>query len=657
MVISEPVTSLIQWLPREHYEPVHIQVHPDNGKITLPQISLTASTTMPTGILELPNELLEQILEDNNLTPHDIHNLATSFPHKTLPTSTCIFAFFRRRGITCSEERIQLRIGRPWVSPLEASDSLTILSLAVPWLLPRTRCLELSFPVAYGSHHPDSSWKIGNDFTRLGKLISRFDALDEVVLEFQRMAGFAETFSREASMIWLRELVELLNAVIGTGCRSLKVEGLKSFCSLNGTSIFMHLMDLLPPALTEASSSSAPQSWLSSPSRALLAHFKGFLKGKDLPKAAPADPKADVISQLWAVLSPEASRSYLRDHSKLTHLSILDSDLFLSLPLRYWAQSLISTSPLISLAVNKTSIFDSPYVIVPGPVCSFLLPRTTEGEVPTLPKLEHLELTKIGRYSAVQMLTLLRSLPNLRSFTSQDHPYFIPPGFLNFQMNDLNGLRKLHLPGPLIHLTELRLEEGPLLGAMDFSEARQFLPALERLTLILGTFNILGKEGGPVDLSTRPTGPHGPGPRFLLTQLSLMEDRQFAVILELNDASNVDQWMLGALKHPEAYTVPLQCVSELGLVFERGGPGVGLDRVGLIAHAEGWFELFPMGMKRVYMKGDVKASGTWKGSGPSQVLEEFAMLVGRFALKRAERVELNGEDWTQKVNQRIKRLA
>jgi len=560
---------------------------------------------MPTTLVDLPTEIIDRILEDASLDTL----FTLSFCCKFL---RCIglATYMRKCKIPCPEERIVVAIDSPTGRMGPKHDAFHVL--CVSEFITTTRHLEISLPIAYNMVYP-SSRLLGH----IKRLVSRL-ALEEVILNFDRVDGPNWALTPRDALFWTINFATLLNTIIEKGCTSLKIEGLTSLVKDHGKGegAFRELENISPTP-TEALSSYS---------------FSAFLKNIFKNPSERKTAEDMEMEKMWAALSPGEN---LLKQSKLTRLSLHYSNVLIQWPLLYWTQRVVGESPLTSLSIQRTRLFD------PSP-----LPGADQDEAPPslivpkyrlFPDIEELELLNIGQYGVAQALRFLSMFPNLRRFTSEKDqiPLLPPPKYYRPPAE----LRGLFLPARFAHITHLRLGEGCFLASMDFSP--NFLPALQQLTLIVNQFTMDNWAEGSKD----PTG-GVKGCYDFLSEISHMVDRKFVVIFEVSlPCGDTGSWMAKAAAHPKTrvYHHSQSCVSELGLT--HGLRGRLLFSEDTIADSMGkLLSVYPPTLERIYIVAEVK--GDLDGL---ESVERFAELVRPECLKKARRFEVNGEDWTSGV--------
>ena len=439
---------------------------------------------MSLSLTNLPNELLEQILDHAHLPPATLFHLSTQCTRLHIVS---LLGCLKACGILHPEDDCSFTI-HPTLSAVYADSLLPLraLEILIPKAITKIRRLDIAFPIVYAREVA----VLDTYLDRFQELVSRLDSVEEVALRLTAadLVSFLYTLVERDAITWFhqwfRSLVHLLDTIIDCGCTSLTMENLQDIFIVRG------------------------------------------IVGDSVPRARQVKIREKTLELFEGRKTKlgEAGRVHMPSRPGLVKLCIIRSAGLHIPPLDMWLHDLLSRSPMASLSFIDTAV-SLPSALRCG--------STTQ--VPASNKLlRRLQLVGIGAPSAEELANLFRETPSLE--------------FLEIQAYDgvstrprMQSIQPVPLPSsffPKCHrLAEVRIKGQQLLELFTLCIDDNVMPALERLVVVVGR--------GFAGWSTTMDVHRG---HLKPTVLHILSDRKselmpFEVWLDVEPRYDIVQWM------------------------------------------------------------------------------------------------------------------
>ena len=549
--------------------------------------------------LDLPQELLERIVQEADLPPRSLRLLSGSC---TQLHGICLGLYIRKRGLQVCEGTYAIRF---------TNDNLGLQDLSALKLAKHVRTI-WRLECTFGRHVNVRS------MTLLLNHVSHF-----IVVALYNFRELSLCFEIDGEGRWdAGEGVDVIWRFCWTLGRVLEDATRKRDCTVlevKGNIRFQQLF--FPEILPKNSSASARLmsslasvfQWMypsKSPSSTSEEGFRDILHG-------PTWKYEKTVALTHKPLSEVFPTPGSRWQPRLTHFTI-GIDALLQPPLLQWTCMVLRASPIKRLTIRDVKLEDKEWQIMTA-----LLPEV-------VPKLKELHLANLSDLKYNTIATLVDGFPGLQVFSGEEmlvpeRP--LPPDpillSINWHLNPTSKEDLTHAYPRWTNLTDLRLPRDWVL-CDQLPSALQSMKALRRLTLVMGSDYDLSAEDAGFDESTAAVrhylaGLGEPGKR----------DTPFSVFVEFGVLSDIALWfrfsMVGWLVLASSQMAAwIRCVD--GVVLVARAPWVTeptppRDARNLEAAIILWFTEVFVNVRKVIMRAE----------GPDKVVEKsvetFAMTV------------------------------
>ncbi|TEB32393.1 hypothetical protein FA13DRAFT_1628257, partial [Coprinellus micaceus] len=341
----------------------------------------------PTTFLNLPTEILEKILEYNKLPLPTLFELALSC---TRLHDICLPLHLKRSGIPIPEELCKIIVP----AKMQEHDGLAALRLA-KWVT-KTKRLECHFQAWQGALST-----MVFQLSQVEAFVNKLTVVEEVVLEFDPhdtpYTTYADLYDKDI-VAWSDAMGKLLNTIVERGCRTLEINGLTQLHDVYTCTPLVPSDTLQPVPFDPGAPHDLGQTSMGMAASGSDGAHIDVLSGRTWKYKRNSRiiyPGSSSEDSILTRPSPLA-----RANSKLTSFTIGSKSL-LCPPLLQWTYSILAFSPVDTLSLRKTAVFQSSV----SPVTT-LIPMAC-------PSLKRLALFSPGAISHGDLTAMVCALPQL----------------------------------------------------------------------------------------------------------------------------------------------------------------------------------------------------------------------------------------------------